>query len=225
MVWAIIKLSYNNIWDSTLTGGVCWTWFIISKDSVLTAYHVLNKNTFLPNKWYKFCEVFFCIEPDIIIKVEKKVLNFYPSVDTTQFNINSKVSIPQYWINKKTIGDNESVLNIGFIWWEMPQFQEIKWWEEWIHFWWITFNNIAAYWKWNIIKKTFSIKSNDVNIDNIHWYLTSYPWVEGMSWWPLIQESTNKIIWLMSFGFPMDVSEKTNLWAININEILKIIES
>lgn len=49
MVYAILKLSYNEIGDTSLVGGICGSAFFISKQIALTAHHLLNKLNYSPN--------------------------------------------------------------------------------------------------------------------------------------------------------------------------------
>jgi len=223
MIWAIVKLSYKKIWNNDLVWGICGTAFSIDKETALTANHVLNKSTFAPNEGYNFCEVFLCVEPNIIIKIEESDLNYFPGIDTTEINLENQISLPAYKVSKAKITDNEKVFNIWFIGAKMPQHIDFIWKKSWLDLKFIIFGNVKTYWRWEIINHIMNINWNDVKLKNIPWYITSFPWIVWMSWWPLINERNNKIIWLMSMWLPTDVQIKTNLFAVSIKEILKRI--
>ena len=50
--FAILKLSYNVTGGTPVTGGICGSAFLINGNTLITAHHVLNKNT-KPNNGFK----------------------------------------------------------------------------------------------------------------------------------------------------------------------------
>lgn len=50
--FAILKVSYNRIGETPVTGGICGTAFFIDEYTALTANHVLNRLNYKPNDGY-----------------------------------------------------------------------------------------------------------------------------------------------------------------------------
>ena len=65
-----------------------------------------------------------------------------------------------------------------------------------------------------------TISANDIKLNNIKGFETSYGGVIGMSGGPLIATETGEIIGLMSIGLPADLKIKKSLFAISLTEIL-----
>ena len=67
------------------------------------------------------------------------------------------------------------------------------------------------------------VNGNDVKLTNKTLIITSYPGKVGMSGGALFNND-NKVIGLMSFGYPLDNPNKNYIGAVWINEILKEIK-
>ena len=86
-----------------------------------------------------------------------------------------------------------------------------------------SFNSFTDYYAVSngyIMKKIqLDLNSNDITLNNISVYQTSYGGCVGMSGGPLINTETGEILGIMSFGLPKDSFDKTNLFSISIDEI------
>ena len=69
-----------------------------------------------------------------------------------------------------------------------------------------------------------TLKSNDVNLNNVEVIETSYPGGMGMSGGPLMRAETGEVIGLMSFGLPPDTPIKQTVAAVSIGEIVSVVE-
>jgi hypothetical protein len=65
-----------------------------------------------------------------------------------------------------------------------------------------------------------TIFANDIKLNNIKGFETSYGGVIGMSGGPLIVTESDEIIGLMSIGLPPNLKMKKTLFAISLNEIM-----
>ena len=83
MTGLILKLSYNHIGESPLTGGICGSFFFVKSNLTITANHVLNKKDFKPNSGFQFCQFWLIVQPDVIVEIKKDNLIEYPEIDTT----------------------------------------------------------------------------------------------------------------------------------------------
>jgi len=214
MIWCILKLSYNNIWYEQLEWWICWTCFICDW-KMFTANHLLNKNTFKPNLWYNYCNVYVLIDNKVIWISNNDIIE-YSDIDTTiiNFDVNYEFSSSfNFGINYNV---NDECYNEWFIGSSMPILKSlwnknellIKWYN-------LSNNYIDSSWLINI-----DGKSNDVNFKNKEIIWLSYWGVIWMSWWPLIHSKSWKVIWIMSFWTPEDKPSKDFLFSISSKEIL-----
>ena len=68
------------------------------------------------------------------------------------------------------------------------------------------------------------VNANDIKIKNKKLIVCGYGGYEGMSGGPLIKKDSGEIIGMMSFGLPPDNKIKNKLFAVSIDEILKVVE-
>lgn len=71
--------------------------------------------------------------------------------------------------------------------------------------------------------KNVNLKSNDIIINDKKCLILSCGGNSGLSGAPLVKSDTNEVIGLMSFGLPENVTKKTKLFAISIDEVEKEI--
>lgn len=83
MSLAILKLSYNNIGDPRLVGGICGAAFFVNEHRALTANHVLSRENYRPNDGYSRCQYWLVSRDGVIIPFGKDALIGYPEIGTT----------------------------------------------------------------------------------------------------------------------------------------------
>lgn len=221
MTFAIIKLSYNSIGDATVEGGVCGSGFFVDKKTFLTANHVLNSNSKIPNAGFKYSQFWLVSRAGEIIEITDSIIEDFPSIDVSVIRFSNDITqdIVSFDVNKPCIGD--LINNQGYTT-EMPDVNVL-----WNHYKLIITkvdltNNISDN---NGFIKDFlkvTIPANDVKIVDKYAIITSYPGRVGMSGGPMFN-AQSKVIGLMSFGYPVDVITKDFLGAIWIDEIMKTI--
>lgn len=195
--WVILRPSYNQNGD-LINVGIVGTGFFITKNKFITAYHCVKKEVFIPNESYNNTNILIMSPIGDSITIEEKDVKFYTEFDITLININSEFP---YLKNKRNIKINDSIYNIGY-----PS------------------NQIMSLLKTNPLKikatqvcwgsilnivNNYSIKSNDVNIENKEVFVLDYTVDVGFSGGPLL--SSGKIIGMMSH-----INPETNT-AVAIN--------
>lgn len=221
-VFAVVKLSYNSLGDPQAVGGITGTAFIVNDSTVITAHHVLNKNDFLPNPGFKYVQYWLLKRgTKKIIELKKDYLVVYPNIETTIINLPEKVQ-GGFKLRNQKVKINDTIYNFGHITKSMPVKKahwentliiddyEIK-----------SIDQSDSIGKINLVKK-MTLKSNDVNLKDINCIQLSFIANQGMSGGPVITK--NKFIGLMSFGYPPDSIFKKQVYAIHVNEILKVMK-
>ena len=222
MSFAILKLSYNAIGDQQLEGGICGSGFFINKRTFLTAHHVLNSKSKLPNKGFKYCQFWLISRTNQIIEVTDEFIKDFSTIDTSmiKFSNDQNVSCRKINENRPKVGDKIS--NLGYIGSSMPKI-DAHWCSTKLS---IKSADIAnsradGFGIINSISK-MKITSNDVNINDKTIITTSYPGIIGMSG-GASQNEMNEINGILSLGLPPDVQKKAFMGAIWIKEVLEII--
>lgn len=219
-VFAVLKLSYNKMGESTLEGGICGTAFLINDSTAITANHVLNNTNYAPNQGFKYVQ-FWLVKRGSkkVIELKKEDLKPLPDIETTLLKLHEKVKC-DFKVTEQVIKINDLVFNYGHIS-NMPIIKAA----------WGTKLIIDDYSletsKSDKTGQILSVKKVDVNTNDL-WIIDktfiqpSFIANVGMSGGPLIAQ--NKLIGLMSFGLPADSLEKKEVYAISINEIIKEIQ-
>lgn len=222
MPQAILKLSYNNIGDAQLAGGICGTAFFVDNQHALTAHHVLNSSNFKPNENYSMCQYWLLSRQGQIIPIEKNSLSGHPEIDTTiiKFN-NPQPTAKVYRLSDVTVKQYESVTCKGYIGGLMPVLKTL-WTKDCLAIEQADLSNAISD-RTGVISavKLLDVKANDVNLNNVKGILLSFSGIAGMSGGPLITMSTGEVVGLMSIGLPPDSKVKTTLLAISAEEIKK----
>ena len=219
MTGLILKLSYNNVGEEHLTGGICGSFFFIESSIVVTANHVLNTKDFKPNEGFKYCQFWLLIEPDIIIEVSSNDLIEFPDIDSTVIKLKKTYEIPIRTISIIPIEAGRHCFNEGFIGGQMPGIIA-NWSDE---------KLIITECHYNITRalgegfvesvKVITVNSADIKMECVNVLETSYGGIQGMSGGPLIDRLTNDIIGLMPMGLPQDVQVKQTLFAIAVKHV------
>lgn len=86
MVGTILKLSYNYIGETPVTGGVSVSFFFVKLNLAITTNHSLNKSDFKPNQGFSKCQ-FWLLYKEHIIELDMKSFREFPEVDLTAINV------------------------------------------------------------------------------------------------------------------------------------------
>jgi V8-like Glu-specific endopeptidase len=221
MTFALIKLSYNNIGEKNVKGGICGAGFFIDNETFVTAYHIFNSTNNFPNVGFRNCQYWLASRSGQIIEIKNVTIQNYPEIDTTVIRFNNRVTDNIVNIDRNTPIVGDDIYNQGYIP-NMPQI-DAGWRQNGLILRSINLNVSLSDANGSIreINNT-TITAKDVNITNRTLITTSYPGRVGMSGGPMFNENDD-VIGLMSIGLPADVLQKDFLGAIWINEILNTI--
>lgn len=225
MTGIVLKLSYNNIGETPVTGGICGSFFFYQKNVVATANHVLNTKDFKPNDGFTKCQYWLLIQPDIVIELKKSDLIEFPEIDTTIIKLEKDYNVLLRQISMTNNEAGNPCYNEGFIGGQMPGIIA-NWESDKLIITGCSYNNTRAI-RDGFIKsiKTIDVNAADIKMQGVKGIETSYGGIQGMSGGPLINKSTNEIIGLMSIGLPADVQVKQTLFAVSITHLIDKINN
>jgi V8-like Glu-specific endopeptidase len=224
MTIAILKLSYNKAGESPVTGGICGSAFVIGRHTAITAHHTLSNHSFKPNEGYKSCQYWLLSRSGAVYELSRTQLIDYPDIDTTIIEFGTKVDMRPLQLSETAPSTGEAVYNEGFVANAMPDVKA-TWRNKRLQ---ITGHSLAGvmFDQKGFIRNVgrITLKSNDVNLNNVEVIETSYPGCIGMSGGPLMRAETGEVIGLMSFGLPPDTPVKQAVAAVSIGEIVSVVE-
>lgn len=92
MTGAILKLQYKKVGQDDLSGNITGCFFFVCKNTIATCNHVLNKNSFRPDKPFNHCIYFLLMEKQAIMITDEMISEF-PEVDLTFVHLKKEYSI------------------------------------------------------------------------------------------------------------------------------------
>jgi len=225
MTGLILKLSFNDIGEENVEGGICGSFFFISSSLAVTAQHVLNTNTFKPNTGFRNCQVWLIVQPDIVIELKLNNVIQHPEIDTTIVKLEKDYPIKVRKLSSTTIEAGNECINEGFIGGKMPALNA-SWTSSGLQITSCSYNGTVANGEGHIKSKhIMTINAQDIKMTDVVGLATSYGGVIGMSGGPLVCKQTDEILGLMSMGLPADKEVKDSLFAVSIEEINKKIKN
>lgn len=230
MLAAIFKASYNFPNDTNLIGGICGTAFFIDGKNVLTANHLLNLNEFKPNDGFSHCRFWLLLENGQNIIIEKDYLKSYPNIDTTKICFPAIVCTDSLDFKTTTAVKGDKFILKGFLA-SVPEnpnpLVKLNWDEHGeliINS--FDLNSVTSIQEGIIEEvKNISLDKPDVKIKNKKCLTLSCGGSKGLSGAPLVKSDAGEVMGLMSFGLPENVTKKTKLFAISIDEVVEEIKS
>jgi hypothetical protein len=97
--FAVFVAAYNPL-TGQARGGVAGTAFFISKNKAITAYHVLQAQSFVPPEGFTQVQVWLVHENEAAIELNFKNLSPHKEIDLTFINLNQTTSIAEKYILK-----------------------------------------------------------------------------------------------------------------------------
>ena len=196
---------------------------MINETTVITAHHILNKNMG-PNPGFKYYRLWLLKRgvEKLVLTIKFKSLEYFPEIDTTIIKLNQKLTeTPKIKLENYSCVIGEQVYNIGHIAGKMPIINA-KWDNDNLV---INDYSLSDDVKSDkigsvIAKMNFYIQSDDINLNNVAVIQPSFEAIIGGSGGPLLNKK-NKLVGLMSFGFPPDVPHKEILFAVSVNELIR----
>lgn len=222
MSFALIKLSYNEIGDNNVEGGICGAGFFIDNKIFITAHHVFNNKAKIPNDGFKNCQYWLVSKIGEIIEVKDAIIEDYPEIDTSAIRFNASITDNIVAVDRTLPNVGEEIHNQGFTT-NMPKIES-------------GYDDYGLFLKSVDLSNCISdgngtvreinkrtIHYNDVKLQDKTLIITSYSGRVGMSGGPMFN-GRNEVVGLMSIGFPPDVQQKDYLGAIWIDEILTTLK-
>lgn len=224
MTYAIYKISWNPIQGQQAVGGICGTAFFVEQYKAITAHHVLNSATFkTPNPGFLRCRYWLLGRDGRIIDCSSATVTDLPEIDLSVIRFNaSNLNAVVLSLSAEPVFAGVPVRSQGYN--EGHGNVKLRW------------NNHDIYIECFDLSHSFSdgsgtvtsghtanISCQDLKLDGVIVLKLSYGGSTGMSGGPLLIQATSKVIGMMSFGLPPDVSKKDELYAVSAREILKRI--
>ena len=157
------------------------------------------------------------------IPLERDAFTYFPDIDTTVIHLKRPITdAPKIELQHSSHIIGDEIYSIGHIGRNMPMVNAA--WED---------NRLVIH-DYHIQEcdksdklgtinaiKTATVNSIDVKFTNIIVIKPSFPAIEGMSGGPLINKKNDQLVGLMSFGLPANMSKKNEVFAIDVNEIIR----
>mgnify|MGYP001457323333 CR=1 FL=1 len=237
-VYAILKCSYHwerdfssndpSVHKPIAVGGFLGSAFFLNDHVAITAYHVLNEESFFPEAPHNNVQIWMVSELGTSFEIKVGFIESYPHLDIsiirfivgqiganifeldTDFIVNTEIKNEGY----PDFGPPNIQLKVAQLLNETPKLA-IE----------------SADLRNSLFNKSGNIKSiekesvnkNDIKLNNIEIIRTNYGGKKGMSGSPLVKISNGKVIGVMSHGYPEDIVDKEELCAISVNEFIHLI--
>ncbi|MCF8144780.1 MAG: serine protease [Deltaproteobacteria bacterium] len=221
MAFSILKLSYNEPGDPSLTGGICGTGFFVDASTAVTAHHVLNEATLAPNAGYKNVLLWMISRNGPIRRIDQSCVDLYPDIDTSVMLLQSPQSdFVVYDVASRDINAGTAVHSIGYEGNAMPRIDAQWQGRELV----IRSANLAQAIQdrdGHVNRSlTLHINANDIKMQDVRGFELSFGSQVGMSGGPVVDIENDCVIGMLSIGLPADVNVKTQTFAVSINEIM-----
>lgn len=224
MAFAILKLSYNEPGDSSLTGGICGTGFFLDPSTAFTAHHVLNEETLAPNAGYRHVILWLILRSGPIYRIERSAVELHPEIDTTVIRFKNPVLGALIYDVARTKADaGISVRGMGYEGNVMPSI-DAKWQALELV---VQSANLAdvVLDRDGYVKRlvTLDVTANDIKMVGVRGFELSFGSRVGMSGGPVVDLASGRVLGMLSIGLPADHNVKTETFAVSIEEIMERI--
>lgn len=224
MAFAILKLSYNEPGDSSLTGGICGTGFFLDSSTAITAHHLLNGETLEPNVGYRHVQLWLISRNGAICRIERSAVSLHPEIDTSVIRLPHPISgFPIYDVTPTAITAGIRVRGIGHKGNAMPSV-DAEWQGKELVIRTADLTHLVLD-RDGYVKRplTLDINARDVKMRNVHGFELSFGSQVGMSGGPVVDAGTGCVLGMLSIGLPPDANVKTQTFAVSIDQIVERI--
>lgn len=218
--WAIIKISYNPKTQEAV-GGITGTAFFLNSTTFVSSYHRLNDDLFKPNKGFSKVKVLLANETGTITE-KVKIKQTIPKIDLTIGEVEQKDKYQEYSRLDTSYEVGSFVMNIGNPAESRLVDYDLAIIDSNLKVTRIVVKPVIEYGKILHVGK-YTIRSNDVNLQDIDLINLIYSSKIGFSGGSLLLRSNGQVIGMMLLILPKEVDPKQSAMAIPINEILKIL--
>lgn len=187
-IWCVLRPNLSN--TKIKSFGIMGTGFFVSPQKFVTAYHLLQNKSFVPNDNYNnnYIVLKNLLGNEIEVNLENNI-SYFPDKDLTIINFDQKYDFLELTIHYQ---NDEDIRNLGF-----PS--------ESINLLFDENSNLKQIFqqKGKILKTVndFSSRTSDVNIKNKKVIVTDYSSMVGFSGGPLINDS-GEVVGMMSMVMP-----------------------
>lgn len=224
MAFAILKLSYNEPGDSSLTGGICGTGFFIDSSTAVTAHHVLNGETLAPNVGYRHVLLWLISRNGAICRIERSALRLHPEIDTSVIRLPNPISgFPIYDVTPTAIAAGIRASGIGHKGNTMPSV-EAEWQGRELVIRTADLMQSVLDREGHVKRPlTLDINARDVKMRGVQGFELSFGSQVGMSGGPVVDAESGCVLGMLSIGLPPDANVKTQTFAVSIDQIVERI--
>jgi len=222
MAFAILKLSYNQPGDSSLTGGICGTGFFVDSRTAVTAHHCLNNEAFRPNEGLQHALVWIIERSGSIRQIERDYTSLHPELDVTIISFPDPVTdVKIYECGAGDVSAGLKVCGIGHVGNSMPKVN-VKWQGSELIIQSVSLASVTRD-MYGSVKRllTLNIHANDIEMHGVRGFELSFGSQVGMSGGPVVDSTTSRVLGMLSAGLPPDSVVKNETFAVSIDEILK----
>jgi Trypsin-like peptidase domain len=224
MAFAILKLSYNEPGDSSLTGGICGTGFFLDSSTAITAHHVLQEETLAPNIGYRHVRLWLISRSGAVCRIERSAVSLHPEIDTSVIRLRNPVSgFTIYDVIPTAIEAGLRVRGIGHKGNGMPSV-DAEWQGTELLIRQADLSQLILDRDGHVKRPlTLNINARDVKMLNVRGLELSFGSQIGMSGGPLVSAETGRVLGMLSIGLPPDANVKTQTFAVSIGEVVERI--
>lgn len=230
MIAAILQLSYNAPGDLNLIGGTRGSAFLVGKQTMMTAHHVLNRKVihevkpgYILGRWWVL------VQAGMAIPITEDMLLDYPQIDTTVIRLKAPVPGLKIWQwSSRPPMVSDRVHALGYEAEVIPAAQFYSWQEGELQMGGHNLSPFANRGRGAITRiGPTSAKSEEKNVEvelaDVQCIQTTCGIVTGMSGGPLINNGTDRVVGLTSFGTDKYHAKGIGSFFIHKDEILKRI--
>ena len=221
MAFSILKLSYNEPGDSSLSGGICGTGFFVDVSTAVTAHHVLNEATLAPNAGYGNVLLWLISRNGPIRRIERSAVDLHPDIDTSVIRLKNPMSgFVVYDVVSGDINAGIAVRGIGYEGNAMPRI-DAKWQGQELVIRTADLAQAIQDRDGHVERSlTFHINANDIKMQGVRGFELSFGSQVGMSGGPVVDVENDRVLGMLSIGLPADANVKTRTFAVSIDEIM-----
>ena len=221
MAFSILKLSYNEAGESSLSGGICGTGFFVDASTAVTAHHVLNEATLAPNAGYGNVLLWLISRNGQILRIESSAVDLHPDIDTSVIRLKNPMSgFVVYDVGSGDINAGIAVRGIGYEGTTMPRI-DAKWQGQELVIRTADLAQVIQDRDGHVERSlTLHINANDIKMQGVRGFELSFGSQVGMSGGPVVYVENDLVLGMLSIGLPADANVKTQTFAVSIDEIM-----
>lgn len=223
MAFAILKLSYNSPNDTELVGGLCGTGFFVAPGVAITAHHVLNAATFLPNEGLRHARLWLVSPARGAIPLLPNCVEVHPEIDVTVLRISTFDPLEIYRIAETDAIVGADVRAVGYLGNVMPP-ASAEWAHSEIVIRRVDLRDVVIQLEGRVRRLlTFDVNASDVKMRGVSGFDLSFPSHVGMSGGPVLAAGGVEVVGVLSFGLPADERTKTMTFAVSASVIVDVL--